>query len=214
MEQNGPSKRLRKRKSSPSSDTSQPEPTNAEVNENHSQQENSTAPGADKDTNYRTSGRRRKSSIADGNQICPVCGITVRPSELEQHFQFEVQQIDHIIKRGRIVKDAQASYALSKLARETENGHGKRLSKRRRRRKRESDSEETPSDSDSDGSEEADPRLMLLEVRGNRHARERKKELKEKPELNPETMLCPICFQPLIGKGLDSFYQGWIKCIL
>ena len=202
----GLSKRLRKKKSKPGSDNSQPECVDSEVNGHgsHSQQEKATsADGDQKDTNHRTSGRRRKSSLTDGCQICPVCGITVRPAELEQHFQYEVQQIDQIIRRGRIVKDTQSSYALSKAkeARENENGHGKRPRKRRRRRK-DSDSTDSSSDSDSESSEDIDPRLVLLEVRGNRHARERKKELMQNPELNPETMLCPICFQPLIGEGL------------
>ncbi|XP_030852653.1 E3 ubiquitin-protein ligase Rnf220-like [Strongylocentrotus purpuratus] len=150
----------------------------------------------------RSSGRRR---LLEGNQICPVCGITVRPSEVEQHFRSEVQQIDNIVRRGRVQKDAAASYTLSK-EQEREDGNGrKRIIKRKRRRTRnESDSEtSSSSDSDSESSVEVDPQLVLLDVRANRHARERKKQLHEIPECNPDTMLCPVCFVPLIGSEVD-----------
>nr|XP_054764436.1 E3 ubiquitin-protein ligase Rnf220-like [Lytechinus pictus] len=150
----------------------------------------------------RSSTRRRS---LEGNQICPVCGITVRPSEVEQHFRYEVEQIDHIVRRGRVLRDAQTAYISSKVQERDDKNGKKPMKKRKRKRTRDdSDSEESSSSSsDSESSVEIDNNLLLLEVRANRHARERKKQLLENPECNPDTMLCPVCFIPLIGSEVD-----------
>lgn len=159
----------------------------------------------DKGKGSRSSSRKRKSGLIDG--VCPVCGITVRPGELEQHFRYEVQQIDQIVRRRRVVRDSGASYALTKERERESKGKRKRKTTEKRKRRRtqgdSSDSSESPSDGESDESVDIDGNLMLMEVRANRHARERKKELLQNPVCNPDTMLCPVCFLPLIGSEVD-----------
>ncbi|XP_072172431.1 E3 ubiquitin-protein ligase RNF220-like [Diadema setosum] len=145
----------------------------------------------------RSSTRRRSSS----QQICPICGITVRSGELEQHLKYEVQQLDQVVAKGRVARDAQASYSLQKRREQDREKRKACVSNKRRRTER--DSDDSSSESDSDGAMCLDGNLSLLEVRANRQARERRKELLHNPAVKPETMLCPVCFSPLLGSEVE-----------
>ncbi|XP_053695728.1 E3 ubiquitin-protein ligase Rnf220 [Sabethes cyaneus] len=41
---------------------------------------------------------------------CPICGVTLRPNEIDQHFALEVERLDRILKPRKNASNASASY--------------------------------------------------------------------------------------------------------
>lgn len=46
-------------------------------------------------------GVRQRKKNADPT-CCPVCGITVRPSEMEQHYSLEMERLNKLNKKGKV----------------------------------------------------------------------------------------------------------------
>lgn len=46
-------------------------------------------------------GVRQRKKNADPT-CCPVCGITVRPSEMEQHYSLEMDRLNKLNKKGKV----------------------------------------------------------------------------------------------------------------
>ncbi|XP_035828153.1 E3 ubiquitin-protein ligase RNF220 [Aplysia californica] len=139
------------------------------------------------DSEGRSLRKQRKRAPHDGlTPCCPVCGLTLRAGELEQHFMLEIEKLDKIARGGRKSRDT------------TPQGRKSLPSPSGSRKGKDSPTPEVASRSRYDN---------FLRVRCNRQsrlsARSRNKKSKKPGEDGMKETVCPICSERLAGSADD-----------
>ncbi|XP_028749034.1 E3 ubiquitin-protein ligase RNF220 isoform X1 [Peromyscus maniculatus bairdii] len=120
--------------------------------------------------------------------ICPICQVLLRPSELQEHMEQELEQLAQLpTSKNSLLKDAMAPGTPKSLLLSASI-------------KREGDSPTaSPHSSTTDDLHHSDRYQTFLRVRANRQTRLNARIGKMKRRKQDEGQVCPLCNRPLAG---------------
>ncbi|KAL1776357.1 E3 ubiquitin-protein ligase RNF220 isoform X1 [Sigmodon hispidus] len=119
--------------------------------------------------------------------ICPICQVLLRPSELQEHMEQELEQLAQLpASKNSLLKDAMAPGTPKSLLLSASI-------------KREGDSPTASPHSSADDLHHSDRYQTFLRVRANRQTRLNARIGKMKRRKQDEGQVCPLCNRPLAG---------------
>nr|XP_040144474.1 E3 ubiquitin-protein ligase RNF220 isoform X1 [Ictidomys tridecemlineatus]XP_040144475.1 E3 ubiquitin-protein ligase RNF220 isoform X1 [Ictidomys tridecemlineatus] len=135
------------------------------------------------------SGKKKAAALFDSQApICPICQVLLRPSELQEHMEQELEQLAQLpTSKNSLLKDAMAPGTPKSLLLSASI-------------KREGESPTaSPHSSATDDLHHSDRYQTFLRVRANRQTRLNARIGKMKRRKQDEGQVCPLCNRPLAG---------------
>ncbi|XP_045440706.1 E3 ubiquitin-protein ligase RNF220 isoform X3 [Pipistrellus kuhlii] len=134
-------------------------------------------------------GKKKAAALFDSQApICPICQVLLRPSELQEHMEQELEQLAQLpTSKNPLLKDAMAPGTPKSLLLSASI-------------KREGESPTaSPHSSATDDLHHSDRYQTFLRVRANRQTRLNARIGKMKRRKQDEGQVCPLCSRPLAG---------------
>ncbi|XP_070116190.1 E3 ubiquitin-protein ligase RNF220 isoform X5 [Equus przewalskii] len=134
-------------------------------------------------------GKKKAAALFDSQApICPICQVLLRPSELQEHMEQELEQLAQLpASKNSLLKDAMAPGTPKSLLLSASI-------------KREGESPTaSPHSSATDDLHHSDRYQTFLRVRANRQTRLNARIGKMKRRKQDEGQVCPLCNRPLAG---------------